>query len=414
MDKQNMQSIKDRFYLVDFACRNQPGFRNHIINVSEVPNLIKHYNAFECYSTYFLFPAEIKKHMEYMKNRTGKATISGYPGPVYANYLPIDIDSSDLNRALMAARVLVKFLLSEYLTDHNSLLIYFSGSAGFHIMIDAGIFGKIAPYEFLHVVFAILRETFARKSRADSKVFDLSIKDKVRLLRCPNTINQKSGLYKIQLSLKDFFTLDSEQIKQKAKNPGPLFCTDRTGLIPIRQVRQKQGGIKPKPTKKAVTIYNEALEKTMRALKKAKSVCTTGTCQLKTLKSTEPGDEKNKTTITNLKNEIFCPAERAIAETGTVKGERNNAAVRLVSAIRAKGGNREKAISFIREWNEQNEFGLRLRDSELRAVVQSVYSKSICYNYGCNDDLLEKYCPYREKRTHCDDYRLFKIKTIMD
>jgi len=371
------------FYLVEFASLRQPGFRNRVVPIKKVPDLLKKYRNYECYTTYFLFTESIREYLEKQKSTgAGKVSVSGYQGKANASYLPIDIDSKDLFRAQYTARNIIKFLSSELGANSKSVLAYFSGSAGFHLMIDKRIFGKIEPSENLHITFSILREKLVEKSHTDKDTVDFSIKDKMRLWRVPCTINQKSGLYKIQLTLKELFTLSPDQIKRKAEKPQPLFYTDRAGLIPVGTL------IKPYP--KAKLLYEE----TIKMAKKREAAVNISSI------NNEKRD-KNRPEI----DEIFCKAEQFMATSNIPEGYRNNSAIRLVSKLRRKGLSREGAEEFIIKWN----FGcnILLTGYELMSIVRSVYSRPFCYNYGCNDEILKKYCPY-EKRKECRDYRNFR------
>lgn len=375
-----------RYYLVDFASRLQPGFRNNIVHVRSVQELMRKYRYYECYTTYFLYPEKIKEHAKITCNTcTRTCSVSGYNGPAYACYLPIDIDSKDLQRAHQTAKHLVKFMLNEYVSDGKAILAYFSGSSGFHLMIDTRTFGEITPSKNIHVTFSILRERLAGRSGVDRNSIDLSIKDKLRLWRLPNTVNRKSGLYKIQLTLKDLFTLDTGEITEKAVKPQPILYTDQTGLIPLSCCI--------KTNRKAEDLYAEALEATKKRVKRpvtVKKIPTEGSFDI---------------------NGTFCKAEQIMATNHIQEGLRNNTTTRLVSKIKRKGFSRETAVDFIREWNSKCE--VNLPELELLSIIRSVYSKNRSYSYGCNDDILQKFCPYKN-RNYCRDYRIYKITSIAE
>jgi hypothetical protein len=368
------------FYLVDFASRLQPGFRNNLVSIHLVPSLIIRYRHFECYTTYFLFPREILEHLRNNYNPyTKRYSISGYDGEVHANYLPIDIDSKDLSQAQNTTKTLLSFLLNDLKIQRKAVLIYFSGSSGFHLMIDTRAFGEIKPSKNLHLIFSNLRSSLAIHSKLNKQTIDLTIKDKLRLWRLPNTINQKSNLYKIQLSLNDLFKLTPDEIKKKAQKPQSLFYTDRTGLIPtVEHII---------PNEKTLTLFKEALKRSKPSIKP--------------FRSQPPKDFDLK--------KIFCKAELHLATHHIPEGYRNNSAIRLLSKIRLKGFDRETAENFVKDWNLTNE--IFLPESELHSIVRSVYSRNYCYDYGCNDEILKKFCPYKD-RNECKHYRIHKIMTI--
>jgi hypothetical protein len=316
---------------------------------------------------------------------TKRYSISGYDGEVHANYLPIDIDSKDLSSAHNTAKALVSFLLNDLKIQRKAVLIYFSGSSGFHLMIDTRAFGKIKPSKNLHLVFSNLRSLLAEYSKADKQTIDLSIKDKLRLWRLPNTINRKSNLCKIQLTLSDLFKLNPDEIKKKARKPQTLFYTDTTGLIPAVEDVE--------PSEEALTLYQEAVKKSKHSIKPLR-----------------PHVLAHQPENLDLKK-IFCKAELYLSTHHIPEGFRNNSAVRLLSRLRLKGFDRETAENFIRDWNLTNE--IFLPENELRSIIRSVYSRSYCYDYGCNDEILKKFCPYKD-RNECRHYRIYKIITITE
>ena len=98
-----------RYCLVDFAAHYQKGFRNHVVAISDVPELLERFNCFGCYSSYFFFSDEL---LTYMSAQTAALpSVAGYPGKVWAPYLPLDLDHPDVLPALECARLLSDLLL---------------------------------------------------------------------------------------------------------------------------------------------------------------------------------------------------------------------------------------------------------------------------------------------------------------
>ena len=98
MTVQTMNNARD-FHYVDFASKAMYGFRNNIVNVEELPELAKKYGETDCFCTYFLFDRGLCEHIQ----GNGRS-VSGYQGACYAHYLPLDIDSPDLDQALQTTR----------------------------------------------------------------------------------------------------------------------------------------------------------------------------------------------------------------------------------------------------------------------------------------------------------------------
>jgi hypothetical protein len=70
------------FRYVDFASPAQPGFRNNVVRVVDVPGLVDRYGRADCYCTYFQFDGGLP---EYVKQNHG--SVAGYGGPCYAGFL---------------------------------------------------------------------------------------------------------------------------------------------------------------------------------------------------------------------------------------------------------------------------------------------------------------------------------------
>jgi hypothetical protein len=183
----------------------------------------KYHEPIDCFATYARFPNEMTEHFKSNKN-----SVSDYSGSLYSDVIPIDIDDKvGLENSLTAARK-VLFKLEEHGMNTKTTKIYFSGSKGFHYEIPAKLFG-LEPSPNLNEVL----KNLVCRLMPDIQV-DPNIYDKVRLWRLPNTINSKTGLYKIQLSAYELSTLSIDEIKKMAEKPrrdGNLW-DDEVELIP--------------------------------------------------------------------------------------------------------------------------------------------------------------------------------------
>lgn len=367
----------EEYNLVDFAARYQKGFRNNVVPVNKVLELVQKYKEFECYTTLFLYNKEI---LEYMKKniRKGKPSVGGYEGKVQGPFFVIDMDSENLKEALEVLRQIATFLLEYWGLSQESLLVYFSGSRGFHILLDTRIFGKIEPSRNLHMVFSEIRKGIVGWSKVKKReIVNHTIKDKVRLFRVVNTINAKSGLYKVQLTLEELFKSGVEDIRNKARKAQPVYFTDTTGLV---------------PTEDDIKESEEAKEIFQYALRQIKNRKSTRVKIDYSLKDTEDPSG------------ILCKAGERIWKSFVKKGFRNNAAVRLIAQFRLSGFSEERAAKLIVLWNKKN--GINLPLEELLKSVESVYTSNVPYDYGCNDEILKKFCPFRD-RAGCKNYRGF-------
>lgn len=163
-----------------------------------------------CYLSEFQFTDEFREYLE--ANDTPK----GYDGLCGARWLWVDLDDSNIGDALAAARRLVAFIEERYELDGNELLLFFSGSKGFHIGISLSLFGHPEPSRKFNRVCRRLAEALAAQT---SVTIDSGIYDKVRLFRAPNSRHQKTGLRKRRLTLHELINLDAEQILELARGP---------------------------------------------------------------------------------------------------------------------------------------------------------------------------------------------------
>jgi len=350
-----------KFQLVDFAAHFQKGFRNHIVRLDDLPGLVESFKRFGCYATYFLFSDEL---LTYMSAQAGSPSVSGYEGKVAAPFLPIDLDHLELTPALDAARLLSQFFLDGWKIDPAAWQIYFSGAKGFHFMLDCRLFGRVAPSRNLPAIFDSLRRHLAQELAEPLRgTVDLSIKDRMRLLRLPNTIHEQSKLYKIIVSADELRWLDAAQLRDLAKRPRPLTLTDESGLVSHVEVKQNPAAVK-------------LFQRVQR--------------QFKTL-TRKPFSYRFQRPANLDQIQFHCAGAQAIWQSHIEPGYRNNCAIRLASELRQLGLSAAETETKLLEWNERN--AIEISSDELRGVVHSAYQHRFPYRYSCNDEILRRYCP---------------------
>jgi hypothetical protein len=350
------------FHFVDFAAHYQKGFRNHIISITEVPALAKSFNHYGCYATYFFFSDEVLTYMSAQSDNT--PSVAGYEGKVWSPFLPIDLDHVEVTPALEAAKRLSSCLFERWAIDPDALQIYFSGFKGFHILLDTRLFGRIAPSKNLPTIFDSLRRHLAQELPEPLReTVDLSIKDRVRLLRLPNTIHEKSKLHKIILSPAEIENLDPEQIREFARTARPLRFTDESGLVSCVDVRANP---------KASELFGRVRRQTAKLTRK-------------------PFVYRIRRPADLAKPDFACAGLRKIWESHIEPGYRNNCAIRLASEFRLMGLANDETEQKLLEWNQRN--GIELPTTELQSVVHSAYQHRFPYRYSCRDAILRRYCP---------------------
>ena len=178
------------------------------------------------------------------------------------------------------------------------------------------------------------------QENTNCQIIDTGIYDRRRLLRVPNTINSKTGLYKVPItkelldtfSLTDMLTYAKEKHEEQEKE---YFLNDKASKEYKKVIKDK---IKIK-TKDGFVIPLEPKEMLP--------------CAIKLLKE------------------------------GALKGTRNNSCVAIASSILQSGESKEDAFAILKEWNTLND--PPLEEHELRITFNSAYTM-LQHNrrYGCN------------------------------
>ena len=192
---------------------------------------------------------------------------------------------------------------------------------------------------------------------------DLGIKDRVRLLRLPNTVHEKSKLNKIIFSLDELTNLNAAEIRECARKIRPLTATDETGFVSRAEVKENPA---------AVQFFQRILRQVRKFTRKPFSY--------RFHRLVDPG-----------RIEFPCAALQKIWESHIESGYRNNCAIRLASELRLLGLNADEASNKLFEWNERNR--IDLPSDEIHNVVRSAYQRRFPYRYGCRDEILRYFCP---------------------
>ena len=343
------------FRYVEFAARRQPGFRNRVIPVDRVPRYVRRFGGFGCYSTFYLFDRGLLEHLREHRRR-GRPSVAGYAGPVRAPFWPLDVDAPDLAEALASARAISSHLLERWGIPEGALHAYFSGRKGFHLLVDTRVFGLRGASRVIPEGFHRLTVRLSREVGRPGGALDLALRDRVRLLRLPNTRHEATGRFKVPVPLEALMEAPLGALLERARRPWSLERTDPTGLLPRYAVD---------PCPRAAAIWDEEAAGPGRA--PARAPC--------------PGGRPL----------LSCPARQRLLDTPAPVGQRNNTAIRLASWLREAGWDAPAVEALLHEWNSRNPEPLD--EGEIRHVVTSAFSPPRPYRYGCRDPLIAPHCP---------------------
>lgn len=239
------------------------------------------------------------------------------PGTLaYADFLVLDLDShSDLPAVYADALTICRNLDAISATYQ----LYFSGGKGFHICIPTSQFG-FEPTSDPDILKRMAEAIAGTATSWDSSVYNMT-----RIFRAPNSFNQKGGLYKIRLNIRDIAPFDVETIKRSAATPTSEFIETDYSDLPLCQA--------------LVKLYDA--------------------CKVKV----------NRVVQENVKD-----------GTGSLfvkigEGGRNEAAYTLTRKLARRGIFERDAEFIVQSWNKQ--LPKPLPHSEVTKVVQSAYTKGM-------------------------------------
>lgn len=153
----------------------------------------------------------------YYRSNTDDISKAYIVAPLYIDIDGNSLNDNDYNIAKKETISVIQILKNNFFLKNEDIEIFFSGSKGFHIIIPAEVLG-IQPCKNLNVIY----KSFVQKIESmikDSSCIDTGIYDNRRLFRLPNTINSKTGAYKIQITEKELRTLSVSEMLSLAGGP---------------------------------------------------------------------------------------------------------------------------------------------------------------------------------------------------
>lgn len=320
-------------YLVEtgfgFESNGERGFsRGHYIPYRTISSFIENRNRYSVFCS------------AYRYNTTDIAKSDLY-GDLYLDF--DDIDS--FNKVRADALTALSYLKIVYHINENQIKIYYSGNKGVHIIVPAVILG-IEPMPLLNGVFKTI--ALSIKSFTPNKTVDTQIYDNKRMFRIPNTIHEKSKLYKIPLTPEELRNLSEEQIKVLAQQQREIQLNT---IYETNNIAQKQ--------------FQRAIEEYYVLDKESKK------------------DKRFKT-----KYNFTPPCIQYILENGAIEGQRNITIACLTGFCKNSGKSLNETIEFISDWNSNN--AKPTGDQEMKKTIKSIFNGEKIY--GCTTLKLISVC----------------------
>lgn len=178
----------------------------------------------EGYLSAFTFGDDFRQYLD----ATGST--KDFDGACWSPWLWFDLDrEGDLDAARRDAARLALSLVERFGVDEDDLLLFFSGSKGFHAGLPTAIWQPEPSLTFNRTA----RRFAEALATAAGVTIDTGVYDKVRPFRSPNSRHPKTGLHKLRLSLDELTGLSVAAILERATMPAlfdiptPTRCCDR-------------------------------------------------------------------------------------------------------------------------------------------------------------------------------------------
>ena len=258
-------------------------------------------------------------------------------------YLDLDADITSERKY----KKMIPYVIRAYIAlchmglKKNDIQLYFSGSKGFHIVIDPRVLG-IVPIKDLNAIYKALALYLYHVYNIP--VIDLRIYDKRRLFRIPNTINSKTGLYKVPISFDLLYDYTYDKLLEYAKEPKQLpeySC---------------------KINANAAILFYKMVQRYRQYKQPVKN-------------------NSDNYKIPEVKQDLL-PCIHTILQEGAIQGSRNNTLIVLASGLLQSGYKIDEIESMTLQWNQIND--PPLSESEVLNTVHSAYAMlKNGRRYGC-------------------------------
>lgn len=319
--------------------------RNILIESSKKEETLNKYDFTDTYSTIYSYDN---------KNQD----LANVIAPLY-----IDLDINDLEKDYDKLRkdvlLLIRKLKTVFHLQDDNIQIFFSGSKGYHLIIPYQVFG-IQPSRDLNDKYKLIATEL--KSYTITKSIDTRIYDSKRLFREPNTINTKTGLYKVYMTLDQVRNYTYEELIERASS------------------KQDIGEVNIEYNIKSDEAFNRMINE---------------------LKERQKKTINHKVARQMLQNKELLPCVKYILQNGAQKGGRNNTAMALASALFQRNEDKKYVEEIMDTWNK-TKLDEPLPERELELTVRSAYNNvNDGRRYGCGAfidmGICVKGCPIRRK-----------------
>jgi len=275
--------------------------------------------------------------------RNERALNSKYPGEYSLPVVILDIDGKEIQRTTEEARSLLFYLFNTLGVKEEHIHIFFSGSKGYHIYLNTGLFGFEPSPNLPRLVKGTLLSLFKYD------FVDISPYSPAGLIRSPFSLHMGSGRTKEYVPLDAFFESDPWKWTMDIERP----------------VEEKQEILK--------TIYEappaEPILAEYQKYERAQE------------------DRKRKTiSFGKFDPSTMVTCMQHLYARGPVEGRRHQDLLRLSSWLYRGGVPEDAASEMLSRWIPES-------FNEVKGVVSSTYTSG--YSYSCSDKVMSEFCDDR-------------------
>lgn len=202
---------------------NKIAHRGNIFGFDKANQLLSKTRDFPSWTSMFLFDEEILTHIEDLKKIGEQPSTAGFKGKCFfMNYLWIDIDTKtetsdtreNLKSVIKETKQILNDIMLNYDLQENNFRVFYSGNKGFHIGIPSALFGgdKFGSEAIPTIAKIMAKELTNRSSIVDFKIYNTN-----RLFRTPFSKHDKTGLYKVIVSVETILNQDVDKILTSAE-----------------------------------------------------------------------------------------------------------------------------------------------------------------------------------------------------
>lgn len=281
------------------------------------------------------------KYCTVYKYESNKVDECNFIAPLY---LDLDIDNikENFNNLKLDLALTLRQLKNTLKLKDKEIEIYFSGSKGVHVIVPSKVFNFIPSRDLnkeLKLVATKLNQYTVYKT-IDTRIYDYK-----RLFRIPNTINSKTGLYKVYIDYNTLKNMTWEELEEYASTPKAL---------------PKRLYMKNMQAELAFTLLVDSI------------------------KETEASKINTKLANEYIKKRELLPCVKYILQNGAFQGQRNNMAMALANSLFQIGNSSNDVHDIVNSWNgTKNEEPID--HNELKNTINSAYRNAQANKfYGCS------------------------------